>query len=142
MPRSLTHSTFSHDSGYRYIIDDFSTDALRVFDITDPVDVAQVTNLQISGAGTFSLEFEPPPSGLTDRFVVIGSNDYKIPDAIIEDVPSDLADTANSADYILITHPDIGWDGGGAQQGWLTDLVALREDGDLEVKVVECHRHL
>ncbi len=114
LPRSLTAFTFSHDSGYRYIIDDFSTDALRVFDITEPVDVAQVTDLQINGTGPFSLEFEPPPSGLTDTFLIIGTDDYKIPDAIVEDTPSDLADTANSADYILITHQDIGWDGGGA----------------------------
>jgi hypothetical protein len=128
--------TFSHDSGYRYIIDDFSTDALRVFDITDPVDVAYVTNLQISGAGTFSLEFEPPPSGLTDTFVIIGTDDYKIPDGIVEDTPSDLADTANEIDYILITHQDIGWDGGGSAYGWLTGLVDLREDSELSVKVV------
>ncbi|NIQ89746.1 MAG: hypothetical protein GWN93_12145, partial [Deltaproteobacteria bacterium] len=128
--------TFSHDSGYRYVIDDFSTAALRVFDITDPVDVAQVTDIQISGAGTFSLEFEPPTSGATDTFVVIGADDYKIPDAVVEDSPSDLADTANSVDYILITHQDLGWDGGGAQQGWLTDLVNLREDSGLTVKVV------
>jgi hypothetical protein len=128
--------TFSHDSGHRYIIDDFSTDALRVFDITDPVDVAYVNNLQISGTGPFSLEFEPPASGVTDTFVVIGTDDYKTPEAIVEDTPSDLADTANEVDYILITHQDIGWDGGGAQYDWLTDLVALREDGDLAVKVV------
>jgi hypothetical protein len=128
--------TFSHDSGHRYIIDDFSIDALRVFDISDPVDVAYVTNLQISGAGSFSLEFEPPASGGTDSFVVIGADDYKIPDAIVEDTPSDLADSANEVDYILITHKDIGWDGGGAQYGWLTDLVDLREDSGLRVKVV------
>jgi hypothetical protein len=128
--------TFSHNSGYRYIIDDFSTAALHVFDITDPVDVAYVTNLQISGAGSFSLEFEPPQSGGTDTFVIIGADDYKIPEAIIEDTPSDLADSANEVDYILITHQDIGWDGGGAQYDWLTDLVSLREDSGLSVKVV------
>jgi hypothetical protein len=129
--------TFSHDSGYRYLIDDFSTAGLRVFDITDPVNVAQVTDIQISGAGTFSLEFEPPTSGATDTFVVIGADDYMIPDAVVEDSPSDLADSADSIDYILITHKDLGWDGGGAQQGWLTDLVNLREDGGLSVKVVD-----
>ena len=43
----------------------------------------------------------------------------------------------NSADYILITHKDIGWDGSGAPYSWLTDLVALREDGGLRVKVVD-----
>jgi hypothetical protein len=128
--------SFSHDSGYRYIIDDFSTAAIRVFDITDPVDVATVTNLQISETAPFSVEFEPPPTGVTDSYLAIRADSYKTPLGIVEDAPSDLADTANSADYILITHSDIGWDGSGAQQGWLTDLINLREDGGLSVKVV------
>jgi hypothetical protein len=129
--------TFSHDSGYRYITDDFSTGALRVFDISTPTDVAQVTNLQISETAPHTLEFEPPTSGGTDSFVVIGTNDYKIPEGIVEDLPADLADTSTQADYILITHKDIGWEAGGAQQGWLTDLVDLREDQGLSVKVID-----
>jgi hypothetical protein len=128
--------SFSHESGYRYIIDDFSTAAIRVFDISAAADVAAVANIQVSEAAPFSLAFELPPSGGTDTFVVIGTNDYKIPEAIVEDVPTDLAGTNTQTDYILITHKDIGWDGTGAQQGWLTDLVNLREDGGLSVKVV------
>jgi hypothetical protein len=128
---------FSHDSGFRYIINDFSTDELRVFDITEPADVATVTNLQISEVAPYSLEFEPPPSGLTDSYLVIGADNVKTPEDITEDAPCDLADTENGADYILITHKDIGWDGSGAPYSWLTDLVALREDGGLRVKVVD-----
>jgi hypothetical protein len=112
--------SFSHDSGYRYIIDDFSTDALRVFDITDAVDVATVTNLQ-----------------MTDSYLIIRADSYKTPLSIVEDTPSDLADTANAADYILITHPDIGWDGGGSAYGWLQDLSTLRQAQGLGVKVVD-----
>jgi hypothetical protein len=52
-------------------------------------------------------------------------------------VPSDLADTDNQIDYILITHKDIGWDGTGAAYSWLDDLIQLREDGGLRVKVVD-----
>ena len=129
--------TFSHDSGYRYVVDDLSTNALKVFDITEPADVAKVSNVQITGSGSYTLEFEPPPSGLTDRYLVISAAHVKTPEGIIEDAASDLADTANGADYILITHKDIGWDGSGAPYGWLTDLVALREDGGLRVKVID-----
>ena len=99
--------------------------------------MATVTNLQITGSGPFSLEFEPPPSGLTDRYLVISADNVKTPEGISEDAASDLADTQNGADYILITHKDIGWEAGGAQYSWLTDLVALREDGGLRVKVVD-----
>jgi hypothetical protein len=128
---------FSHDSGYRYIIDDFNTAAIRVFDVSEPTDVAKVTNIQISETAPFSVEFEPPPTGGTDSYLVISADSYKIPEAIVEDVPSDLSDTENSADYILITHKDIGWDGTGAQHSWLTDLVALRQAQGLGVKVVD-----
>ncbi|MGD9133765.1 MAG: C25 family cysteine peptidase, partial [Desulfobacterales bacterium] len=129
--------SFSHDSGYRYIIDDFNTAALRVFDISNPADVAAVANLQVSDTAPFSVEFEPPPSGLAERYLIIRADSYKTPLGIIADAPSDLSDTANQADYILITHSDIGWDGSGVQQGWLTDLVNLRKDQGLTVKVVD-----
>ena len=129
--------SFRHDGGYRYVVNDFSTNALKVFDITEAADVAQISNLQITGTGPYTLGFEPPPSGVTDRYLVVSANDIKTPEGIIEDAPCDLADTANQADYILITHKDIGWDGSGVQYGWLTDLVALREDGGLRAKVVD-----
>jgi hypothetical protein len=103
--------TFSHVSGYRYIVDGFSIDALSIFDISDAAAVARITDGQISGTGPFSIEFEPPPSG-----------------TIVEDHSANLADSDTQADYILITHKDIGWDGSGAAYTWLTDLVALREE--------------
>jgi hypothetical protein len=37
----------------------------------------------------------------------------------------------------LITHREIGWDGSGNPLSWLDDLVALREDQGLRVKVVD-----
>ena len=52
----------------------------------------------------------------------------KPPVAMIVDTAADLADTANGADYILITHRDLGWDANGNAYEWLSDLVALRED--------------
>jgi hypothetical protein len=129
--------SFSHPGGHRYIVDDFSTDELRIFDISDPADVAQVSHFEISGSSPFSVEFEPPPSGATDTYLMISADSYKTPLGVIEDAASNLADTQNGADYILITHKDIGWDGRGAPYQWLTNLVALREAQGLRVKVVK-----
>ena len=56
--------------------------------------------------------------------------------AVVEDSGSDLAETANGADYILITHKDIGWDGSGSAYPWLDDLAALRQAQGLRVKLV------
>ena len=77
---------------------------VRVFDITDAADVARVSNLQVSGSGPFSLSFEPPPSGTTGRYLALRTDSFKVPLNIVEDSPSDLFDTQNGADYILITH--------------------------------------
>ena len=59
------------------------------------------------------------------------------PVAIIEDEYGNLANPANEADYILITHRDVGWDANGDPHPWLNDLVALRQGQGLRVKVVD-----
>jgi hypothetical protein len=60
------------------------------------------------------------------------------PVAIIEDEHGNLADPATGADYILITHRDLGWDINGDPHPWLTDLTALRQaQGLWGVKVVD-----
>jgi len=129
---------FAHDSGYRYIIDDFSTNDLLIFDISDPTDVATIENAVISGSNPYSIEFEPPINpGASETYLIISASDYKSPLSISQNTSSDLADTDNEADYILITHQDIGWDGAGDPYGWLDDLVALRQAQGLQVKVVD-----
>ncbi len=129
---------FAHDSGYRYVSDDFSRNDLLVFDISDAADVARIQNGVISGADPYSIEFEPPINpGATETYLIISAADYKSPLSITEDQPSDLADTDNEVDYILITHKDIGWDGAGDAYGGVDDLVALRQAQGLQVKVVD-----
>ena len=51
---------FTHDSGYLFTIDDFSTDELMVFDITAADDPMRVDGFDIFEpiASSFSLEFE------------------------------------------------------------------------------------
>jgi hypothetical protein len=131
--------TFTHDSGYVYTIEDFSTDDLMVFDITDAGDVMRVQGFDISeDAGTFTLEFETAADGQQHTYVVVADAQVNTTvAAIVQDSASDLGDSANGADYILITHSDIGWDGSGAAYQWLDDLADLRQDQDLRVQVVD-----
>ena len=129
---------FSHESGYRFQIDNFDVRNLVVFDITQATDAARVVNVGISGTNPYTLEFEPPVNpGATETYLVLESNASMIPVGLIEDTAADLALTANGADYILITHRDLGWDANSDIYGWLADLVALREDQGLRVKVVD-----
>jgi hypothetical protein len=87
------------------------------------------------GQGEFSIEFEPASPG--DTYFVVASAEIDAPDRLVADTASSLFDTANGADYILITHRDIGWDGNGDQLTWLSDMVALREAQGLRVKVAD-----
>ena len=129
---------FSHDSGYRYQIDGFNANNLVVFDISDPRDVAKVTDYQITGTDPYTLEFEPPANpGASETYWVLPPASSMVPVELIEDTAADLADSTNGADYILITHRDLGWDVNGDAYGWLNDLVDLREDQGLRVKVVD-----
>ena len=129
---------FAHDSSYRYQINGFDTNDLVVFDITSATDPARVANVVISGSNPYTVEFEPPVNpGTTETYLVLDTAACKVPVGMSGDVASDLADTANGADYILITHRDLGWDANGDAYGWLSDLVALRESQGLRVKVVD-----
>jgi hypothetical protein len=130
--------SFRHDSGYRYRIDDFSTDALRIFDISQPADVTVVTDFSTSGGGPYNIEFEPPTNpGTFDTFLVLRADTYNSPDSIVEDSAANLADLSNAADYVIITHREIGWDGNGDPYPWLTDLISLRQNQGLRVEAID-----
>jgi CheY-like chemotaxis protein len=126
---------FSPDSGSRYNIDDFTDNNLLSFDISDPTNVVKIDNAIITGTNPYSFEFEPTTAG--SAYLVLASEVSKIPVGLIEDTAADLAHNASGADYILITHRDLGWDQNGDQLAWLTDLVAHRQDQGLRVEVVD-----
>jgi hypothetical protein len=73
----------------------------------------------------------------TQTYLVLSSSALKTPAAIVADVAGDLGNTENEADYIIITHRDLGWNAEGETYEWLSDLLALREDQGLRVKVVD-----
>ena len=129
---------FVHEDGHSYQLDGFSTDSLVAFDITDPADVSQVTNMQTSVApAPYSLTLQPADNSGEDRiYLALSEASIKTAMTIVENSVSDLSDTANGADYILITHEDLGWNGGGAE-AWLTDIVNHREARGLRVAVVD-----
>ena len=130
---------FTHDSGYLFTIDDFSTDELMVLDITAADEVIRVQDFDIHGpiGSSFSLEFETADDGQAHTYLVTAEAEVQTTvAAVVEDSASDLGDTGKGADYILITHQDIGWDGSGNEYPWLSNLAALRKAQGLRVKVV------
>ena len=129
---------FAHEDGYLYQVGGFTTDSLAVFDITDPAAVRPVANWQTAGAGPYTLTLQPVDAAGDDRtYLALSEANIQTPTRIVGNTVSDLAGTANGADYILITHRDLGWDGGGSAESWLTRIVNQREAQGLRVVVVD-----
>ena len=128
---------FTHETGYTFGVSGFGSNNLLAFDISDPADVGRVVTTAPAGN---ALAFEPPSDpGQSHTYLVLDTAEIKtLADVqIVADTPSTLYDTTNAADYILITHRDIGWDGNGDAYGWLQDLVTLRQAQGLHVTVVD-----
>jgi hypothetical protein len=132
--------TFSHETGYRFQVSEFSGDNLLAFDVTSLVNVERVVDfktIDTGGPGPYTLDFEPESGAGQRTYLVLTADQVLDPVAIIEDDYGNLADPATGADYILITHRDVGWDMNGDPRGWLNDLVAFRQAQGLRVKVVD-----
>ena len=128
---------FTHAGGYRYRIADFTTNDVELYDITDAAGVQRVLNGTYSGSGPYTLEVEPAGATGTKSYLAVASAALKTPVAIVKDRASSLAAGANAADWIMITHRSLGWDGSGAQQGWVNSLVSLRQSQGLRTAVVD-----
>jgi hypothetical protein len=129
---------FSPDAGSRFRVSNLSGNGFMVFDITDAANVGHVTGFTIAGSGPYSLEFEPDTSaGAAHSYLVLTDAALMTPDSITADAAGNLGDVDNGADYILITHRDLGWDGNGDEYPWLNNLAALRQAQGLRVRVVD-----
>lgn len=98
--------------GWRYTVSGFSTADAQVYDVTEMLDVRQVVNTVVAGAGPFMLSFGDPTTG-THRYLVATPATYKTPAGIQRVTrlasaytPLEPISTTNRADYIIITHGD------------------------------------
>ncbi|MFO7709640.1 MAG: C25 family cysteine peptidase [Desulfobacterales bacterium] len=128
---------FTHDGGTRYRVAGFSTEDAELFDITTPAAVQRVVNGSFSGAGPYTLEVEPSGAAGERTYLAVGSGALKSPVSVEKGTAASLSDAANAADWILISHREIGWLESGAEQGWVSSLVALRESQGLRAAVVD-----
>ncbi len=128
---------FTHATGYRYQVSGFENNDLAAYDITSASGVVRVAGATTDGSGPYTLEFEPQYGSGDRTYLVLSADAVKTPSALVENTPSSLSNTANGADYILITHRNLGWDAAGSAYDWLTDLKARREGQGLRVKAVD-----
>jgi hypothetical protein len=126
---------FSHSGEASFLITNVNGSEHLVYDISDAADVGRVVNAEVD---VDEVEFEPQTGAAGTRsYVVLSDTALKTPAAIVADTAGDLGNTQNEADYILITHRDLGWDEDGDAYDWLNDLIALRQAQGLRVRVVD-----
>jgi len=127
----------THNAGYKYQVGNFTNSTIQAYDITTPTDVKRVANVQVSGANPYTLTMEPRSGSGERTYLVVSSVATRVPVSITKDVAGALSSTRNGADYLLITHRNLGWDGTGTPRAWLSNLRAHREAEGLRVKVVD-----
>ena len=82
----------------------FTSSAIDVFDITNPLLPAHVTGGSITPVGPqYQVAFEQ--TGAPRRYLALAATRWTAP-AIVLDAPSSLRSPANGADYIVISHAD------------------------------------
>jgi hypothetical protein len=112
---------FSHSGEASFLITNVGGSEHLVYDISDAADVGRVVNVDVD---VDEVEFEPQmDADGTQTYLVLGDGALKTPDAIVADTAGDLGNTENQADYIIITHRDLGWDGDGDEYSWLGELM-------------------
>lgn len=92
------------DNGtWQYQIQGFTNSNLAAFDITDPTNVAMLNILAASNGATFDGIFSDQIDS-THEYIALANSQFQTPASIVQDTPSNLADSSNGADYIIITY--------------------------------------
>jgi hypothetical protein len=87
---------------WQYEVGGFLTSTIGVFDVTDPLSVTRFVSTTVEETGTYTLKFQDSISA-EHHYLALTPSLYKTP-VVIEDSASDLQDTANGADYIIISY--------------------------------------
>jgi hypothetical protein len=112
---------------WQFEVPGFLTEAVEVFDVTDPFSVTRMVSTTVEPTGTYTLKFEDSIVGEHQYLGLTPARYQSAP--IVEDTPSDLRNSSNGADYIIITHPDF--------RDAVSGLANHRAAQGLRVKVVD-----
>jgi len=89
--------------GQQYALSGFTGSSVTLLDVTDPYDPVRLTSGATDGAGPFTLRFQDTRAG---RRTYATSAAPLSPAGLVKDTPSSLRETANGADYLIISHAD------------------------------------
>ena len=110
-------------------VDGYTAADLYVFDITDPAAPARILNSETLPSGrSYLLRFEDDVT-LDNTYIALSSARFLSPDQIVADIPSDLTDKAQQADYLIIAYEDF--------IAPIGALASWREDQGLAVALID-----
>ena len=116
-------------SQYNVKIDNFSNNTIVLFDITDRYNITKIEGVELSGSGNnYSITFGEQSVG-NKSYIALTTDRIKKPVSVSVDEPSDIKNTSNRADYIIITHEDFYEE--------IQRLAEHRRNDGYEVKVVK-----
>jgi hypothetical protein len=114
---------------WKFQVGGFTSDTIDVLDITNPSAPARIVGGSILPDGPFyQVSFEQQVNGVY-RYLALSPSSWLTPEAIIQDIPSNLKDPANGADYIIISHADF--------LDAIEPLATFRANQGLRTKVVD-----
>ena len=116
---------YEGDGAYLFEISGFSSSEAEIFDITSPWEVKYLTGFQFNGN---TVSFTDALEGWQE-YVVTSREQMKKPETIEMDEPSNLRNTKNRADYLIITAEDFSDE--------VMPLAKFRKRKGLRTKVVK-----
>lgn len=119
----------TENGAWQYQISNFTSATIDVFDITDPYNVVQITNANVSGGPPYTLQFSDNVSS-PKEYIALTPAQRKTPTIFADTLPNPmLRATGNGADYLLIAY-------GGFIPN-IQPLASFRQNQGMRVKVVD-----
>ncbi len=116
-------------SGSSLHISGFSDAQVRVFDITDPLNISELNGKISVNSGAYDISFTIPGRSSAQRTILALSSDaVSVPESLAHHIPTFLDDRRAGADIVIISHPDF--------TAALAPLVRLRESQNHRVRLV------
>jgi hypothetical protein len=120
---------FTKPGQWQFQVGGFINNTIDVFDTTNPMAPIRILGGSIIPDGShYQINFEEDFDGI-HNYLVLSPSRWLIPNIITLDVPSNLHDIANRADYIIISYTDF--------LDAIQPLAAYRANQGLQVKVVD-----
>ncbi len=125
---NMLRFTLPHTEPVKALVKGFSSQTIRVFDITDPAAPKRILNIQVQAdQSKFAVSFAH--AGGEKTYLAIDASKILSPNRLVYRKLSDLRRTANKADYVIITSKDF--------MAALENLAELRRRQNMIVKMAD-----